>query len=58
MAVLSIAEWCWAYGNYLLIDVCGNKGCAMIKCDPSGGNAQKVGQYMSRTPQNGSYNHK
>ena len=37
MAVLSIAEWCWAYGNYLLIDVYGNKGCATIECDPGGG---------------------
>ena len=37
MAVLSIAEWCWAYGNYLLIDVYGNNGSATIECDPGGG---------------------
>ena len=38
MAILSVAEWCWAYGNHLLIDVYGNKGYATIECDPSGGN--------------------
>ena len=37
MVVFSIAEWCWAYGNYLLIDVYGNNGCATIECAPSGG---------------------
>ena len=98
MAILSVAEWCWAYGNYLLIDVYGNKECATIECIPGGegetgttyspanpgplkpevadsfsggtytekvltsdttfyrvygGEAQKVGQYMTRIPQNG-----
>ncbi|MDE6761316.1 MAG: RHS repeat-associated core domain-containing protein, partial [Lachnospiraceae bacterium] len=36
MVILSIAEWCWAYGNYLLIDVYGNNGSATIECNPSG----------------------
>ncbi len=98
MVVLSIAEWCWAYGNYLLIDVHGNNGSATIECNPGGdiengttyspanpgplkpevadsfsggtytekvlasdttfyrvygGEVQKVGQYMTRIPQNG-----
>ena len=35
MSVLSIAQWCWAYGNYLLIDVYGNNGGATIECNPS-----------------------
>lgn len=43
MAVLSIAEWCWAYGNYLLIDVYGNNGSATIECDPSGGSESGSG---------------
>ena len=43
MAVLSIAEWCWAYGNYLRIDVYGNNGCATIECDPSGGSESGSG---------------
>lgn len=37
MVILSIAEWCWAYGNYLLIDVYSNNGSATIECNPSGG---------------------
>ncbi len=36
MVILSIAEWCWVYGNYLLIDVYGNNGSATIECNPSG----------------------
>ena len=35
MTILSIAEWCWAYGNYLLIDVYGNNGSATIECNPN-----------------------
>ncbi len=41
MVILSIAEWCWAYGNYLLIDVYGNNGSATIECNPSGGSEEK-----------------
>ena len=43
MDVLSMAEWCWAYGNYLLIDVYSNKGCVTIECDPSGGSESGSG---------------
>ena len=43
MVVLSIAEWCWAYGNYLLIDVYGNNGSATIECGPSGGSESGSG---------------
>jgi len=32
MVVLSVAEWCWAYGNYLLMDVYGNNGSTTIEC--------------------------
>ena len=32
MVVLSVAEWCWAYGNYLSVDVYCNKGMATIEC--------------------------
>ena len=55
MAVLSIAEWCWAYGNYLLIDVYGNKGCATIECDPSGGrenSSKTIDDIIGRLPEN------
>lgn len=35
MVILSIAEWCSAYGRYVTLDVWGNKGNARIEIDPS-----------------------
>ncbi len=45
MVVLSIAEWCWAYGNYLQIDVYGNNGSATIECNPGGSETKDI--YMA-----------
>ncbi len=56
MVILSIAEWCWAYGNYLLIDVYGNNGSATIECNPSG-DESNVGVNESSKPNvNDGYN--
>ena len=56
MAVLSVAELCWAYGNYLLMDVYGPNGKSSIEIDPyveSGDGKKRIlyrGEKASVTP--------